>query len=225
MYPTASALFRSLCISIASLSVISCSAPGAPSIRESQGDGNGPIVPGCQNIVLDSRILRYQIGSYMSTWSSAWREGTQSGLQSGLEVKEGDRSRIRFTKKLSSSVTERALGSDGSDLPFLPFCMHIDAPRGKVSKAVVKLLPYLQNPIIRRMEKFGSYETDFFEREHSAAKWRDRYLIDLRSTQTGTDVFVYRDLWISRQGSQFVRAESNGGNEAWVLQQIRASLP
>lgn len=201
-----------------------CSAPGAPHVRTDMNDSEGIIISGCQNVSLKVVVPRYQTGAYMSTWGSAWREGAQSGVQSGLETKDGDRSRVRFTKKVSSSVMNRMLGSDGSDLPFLPFCMHFDAPSERVKKAVAKILPHIQNPLVRGLERFGNFETDFFEREHTAAKWRDRYLVDVRQVKTGSDVYVYRDLWISRQGDPFVRAESNGGNEAWILQNIRLLL-
>lgn len=211
------------CLSLLHI-LVGCAAPGAPQIRSSSEDREGELIPDCQNVSQKVAVVRYQTGSYMSTWGSAWREGAQNGVQSGLEIKEGDRSRMRFTKKVSSSVMGRMLGSDGSDLPFRPFCMHFNASPEMVKKAIAKIMPHLQNPVVRGLEKFGSFETDFYEREHSAAKWRDRYLVDVRQMKAGTAVLVYRDLWISRQGYSFVRAESNGGNEAWILQNVRLLL-
>lgn len=199
-------------------------SPGGPVIRTSGRDGLGPVIPGCANVSPATPPLAYQTQFYLSTWVSAWSEGTQAGLQSGLRIEEGDRSRVRFTKALSSSVLMRSFGFDGSNFPYAQYCMHIPGAYEEVADALARTMPLLGNPVIRDEEVIGVYATGYRDREHTAARWRDRYLVTLRPTDSGVAVFVLRDLWIARQNSSHVRAESNGGNEAWILLRVRSQV-
>ena len=200
------------------------SSPGSPQIRTSTDDGFGTLVENCLNVSPVTRPLRYQTDYYLSTWSSAWSEGTQSGLQSGLKAQENDRSRARFTKELSSTVIARTLGYDGNAPPFPPFCMSYRASAQRVNAALTTILPQLQNSVLRG-QPTGVYKTDYFDREHMAARWKDRYVIHVNQVGSdSTEVAVYRDLWIARQNTSHVRAQSNGGNETWILQSLVRAL-
>jgi hypothetical protein len=152
----------------------------------------------------------------MSTLSSAWLEGAQSGLNSGLTVQPDDRSRVRFAKDVSHAVVMRQLGFDGSYFRYPPFCMLYRAPQKQVIDLLRQQLPSLGYALDAGSET--GFVTKFVDREHPAAKWRDRYIVSAVSTLDGeTSVHVRRELLISRQGKSHVVAESNGSNEAWIL--------
>ncbi len=206
--------------------VTSCaSSPGSPDIGTNGNDGIGYFIDGCQNISPTTPKLHYETNFYLSTWGSAWSEGAQSGLQEGLAIREKDRAKDRFTKRLASTVLARTMGYDGSLPPQALFCMHYEASADRVSSIVEEILPILQNPINKDILEEGVYKTEPYDRKHIAAKWRDQYAIIVEPAgENITEVTVYRDLWISRQGTSHVRATSNGGNEAWILQQISERL-
>jgi len=101
--------------------------------------------------------------------------------------------------------------------------MKYDAPLSEVTEAINSLLPVLDNPVIRGKEEHGLFGTDYYNREHNSAKWRDRYIITLRETTSNQSaVTVFRELHISRGKEAFAIAESDGHNEAWLLTKIAA---
>jgi hypothetical protein len=217
------------CLSMAGIAIfllVSCAtSPGGPIIRTSDADGFGELAAGCQNISPLTPSLYYETDYYLSTWGSAALEGVQSGLQSGLKVDPDDDAKERFTKEFSAVVIARVLGYDGSLPPKDLYCMHYETSPEQLAEFVQDILPILQNEISDGTLQKGVFKTDFYDREHAAAKWRDRYGIHVRPTDDGTaDVTVYRDLWISRLDEPYVRARSNGGNEAWILQSLSYKL-
>lgn len=216
---------RSLLL-IATCFLASCvSSPGSPIIRTNANDGFGYIINGCRNISPNTPRLHYVTDYYLSTWGSAWSEGAQAGIQEGLAIQEKDSSKDKFKKRVAAVVLARTLGYDGSLPPEMLFCMHYKASPEKIYSIVEKILPILQNPVSNDVLEEGVYKTKPFEREHTAAKWRDQYAIIVEPTgKNSTEVSVYRDLWISRQGNPYARATSNGGNEAWILQKISKRL-
>lgn len=201
--------------------LVACSAPGAPKLRTSSDDGQGPLVPNCQNVSLKKRVFEHDTRSYHSTWSSAWLEGTQAGFKEGLNLKEETNKRALYKKDFAYAMMLQLFGIDGRNPPFPPFCMRFDASQAVIHKALSELLPKLGNTLVRDKEEFGLFGTEFIDREHMSAKWRDRYVITVQETTTDQiDVTVFRELLISRQDYPYDRAESNGHNEAWLLQQI-----
>lgn len=223
LWPQFAQRIATICVA---LSLGACaSSPGGPLLRKSPNDGLGPLIPNCQNVAANSPPLKYETSFYLSTWSSAWVEGTQSGVQSAFKVEPEDRSRKRFKNELASTVIARTLGYDGSTPPYPAFCMRFRASEKMVVAALQTVLPHLQNPIIRDQEAIGVFKTDYFDRKHAAAQWRDRYVIHIAEASSNeTVVSVYRDLWISRRDTPHVLAQSNGGNEAWILQSIERRL-
>ncbi len=203
------------------LVLIGCAAPGAPKLRTGMEDGQGPLVPDCQNVSSKTRPFEYDTKSYHSTWSSAWLEGTQAGFKEGLDLEGETNERALYKKEFAYALMLQLFGIDGRNPPFPPFCMRFDASEVEVRKALDDLMPQLGNSLVRDRENFGLYGTEFIDREHLSAKWRDRYVITVRETVSNeTDVTVFRELLISRQGYPHDRARSSGHNEAWLLQQI-----
>jgi hypothetical protein len=198
-----------------------CAAPGAPMLRKSIDDGNGPLIPNCQNVSPSAAVAAYDTAFYHSTWSSAWIEGAQVGLRSGLGVDNEQNEFVRFKKEFAYAIMLQVFGIDGRNYPFPPFCMKYDGPLAKVADAINKIMPILDNPVVRGKEEHGLFGTEFYDREHISAKWRDRYIISLRETETNQSVVtVFRELLISRGKEAFARAESDGHNEAWILTRI-----
>ncbi len=207
---------------LALLALCGCASPGAPILRANSSDGHGPLIPDCLNVSPTTPARPFQTGFYMSTWSSSWIEGVQSGLNSGLRPEPEEKSRVRFAKNLSHTVIMRTLGFDGSNSPYKPFCMTYRRPLQRVLESLRQMLPGLGYSVALAPSNEYGFITEFVDREHPAARWRDRYIVTFLDTLDGeTSVSIYRDLWISRQSETHVRAESNGGNEAWILQEMR----
>jgi len=202
-----------------------CAAPGAPMLRKNIQDGHGPPIPNCQNILPSPKIMFYEAAFYHSTWSSAFVEGAQVGLRTGLEIDNENRKFVRFKKEFAYAIMLQVFGIDGRHYPFPPFCMKYDAPLSKVAKAIDDILPALGNPIVRGNEEHGLFGTEFYDRSHISARWRDRYIINIgETTSNETVVTVFRELLISRGKEGFARAESDGHNEAWILNKVAAAL-
>jgi len=69
--------------------------PGAPLLRVSHDDGEGPLVPNCKNVSKNSMTDHYITHSYLSTWLSAFREGIVQGVAEGADSVDIMRNQIR----------------------------------------------------------------------------------------------------------------------------------
>ncbi len=204
---------------------VACSAPGSPKLQTNRSDGQGPLIPDCKNVSSRTKPFEYDIRSYHSTWSSAWLEGMQAGFKEGLNLSAKASDRTLYKKQFAYNLMLQLFGIDGRNPPFSPFCMRFNASESEVRCALDEIVPLLDNKLVRDKEDFGLYGTEFIDRKGFSAKWRDRYVITVRETISGqTDVTVFRELLISRQGHSYDRAQSNGHNEAWLLQQIAAKV-
>ncbi|MBB4285347.1 hypothetical protein [Roseospira goensis] len=124
--------------------------------------------------------------------------------------------------------SDKIMGRRTNSLPFEPdpFCHGFDADPSAVSRVVESILPLLGNPIVVSDPVNGDFETDFKLRQHKAAQWVDRYIIRVIEREPkGSNVYVMRLLYISRDGKVFNQALSVGHNETWILTQIRDRLP
>lgn len=219
---------RFLFVLLVTIFLASCaSTRGAPEIRKNENDGFGYLIDGCQNVSRNTPPLHYVTDFYLSTKWSSLSEGAQNGLQEGLAIQEEDGAKDRFTKRAAAVVLARTMGFDRSLPPKEIFCMHYDAPLEEVYLTLEGILPILQNPISDGIFEEGAYKTEPYEREQERfkVKWSDQYAIFVESIgENSTEVSVYRDLSISRQGYPYVRSISNGGNEAWILLMILEKL-
>lgn len=198
-----------------------CAAPGAPKFRTDPNDGGGPLVQDCNNIVAPTRLTTYDTAFYHTTWSSVWIEASQSAARQGLTGESNEKKWVQFEKRFAYDVMMSTFGLDGRNYPFLPYCTTFRAANDEVDKALNNILPLLGNKILASDEKAGLYGTEFIEREHPGAKWRDRYIITLQKSTTQLAVVtVFRQVYISRSGDEFEMAMSDGHNETWILAQI-----
>lgn len=161
-------------------------------------------------------VTDYITGSYLSTWGSASMEGAVEGFSEGLRDAAKDSNRQR------SGTTENV-----NLLPFSaePYCRAYFGNRQDISRIVAEILPLLGNKILVSNEEVGVFATDYTERQHLMAGWRDSYEITVSSEgSTRTVVRVLRKLYISRSRGVFNQAISNGHNEAWIMTQIEQRL-
>jgi hypothetical protein len=218
--------------------LLGCAAPGTPMIRTAVQDGEGPLVPGCKNVSSKYRVDNYITDFYLTTSSSATLEGATQGVEEGYrdalagmtpEQKEAwSAAEARIAASLADATTRTV---------FVPeaFCRKFALSSARVASVVGKILPRLGNPITRVNEQRDYFETGFIEREHKAARWRDRYTIWLeRQAQDVTIVHVVRFVFISRQdaaalsvakksgrlSNPFNQGISVGHNEVWLLTRI-----
>ena len=203
------------------LIVNSCAAPGGPSVRVDQNDGKGPLVAGCKNILPPTELTTYDTAFYHTTWGSAWMEGAQSGLRLGLNGEKDEKKWVQFEKKFAYDIMMSTFGLDGRKPPFPPYCTTFRASKDTIDGALKSVMPLLGNHVKSADKRVGLYGTEFIDRSHPGAKWRDRYIITVqRSNSKLSVVTVYRQIFISRGDTEFEMAISDGHNETWILAQI-----
>ena len=218
--------------------LLGCAAPGTPMVRTGVQDGEGAVVPGCKNVSSKYRVDNYITDFYLTTSSSAALEGATQGVEQGY--RDALAGMTREQKEVLSTAEARiaaSLPDATTRTVFVPesFCRKFALSSARVASAVERILPRLGNPITKVNEQRDYFETGFIEREHKAARWRDRYTIWLdRQAQDVTVVHVVRFVFISRQdaaavavakksgrmSNPFNQGISVGHNEAWLLTRI-----
>lgn len=200
-----------------------CAAPGTPKMRTSAADGGGPLIKGCQNVSRAARVEKYQTQFYLSTWASAWLEGANQGFREGLADEGGVGSVIEAVLVPPNLIA----GKTYNMLPSPPdaYCRSYDAEPRAVSRAVASIMPFLENPVTVSDTARGRFETDFKRRQHKAAEWVDRYIVKVLSSGPRTTVvYIFRVLYISRDGRTFNQGLSVGHNETWIFTGISDRL-
>lgn len=184
-----------------------------------------PLIEECMNVSMAKRIRAYESRFHHSTEKSLVPEIIQVASKSEFDHEGETDSTARLRKEFSNALVLQTFGLDGSDDPFEPFCMSYDAPAEVVTMIVKKTLPVLGNKILADREQFGKLYTEILERENINTKWRDAYFIDIEAIDSKTSaVRIYRHLEILRASDKWVYAQSDGHNEAWLLQWIKTSL-
>jgi len=202
------------------LALTSCAQRG-PSIRSVASPLQGDLIPGCKNLKDDAQIETLHLGSYRTTWMSALIEGATAGVDEGLARPGGsvaDAMRSTTSKPTDSRNTDML---DNLFAKARSFCRAYSADFLDVSRAVDEVMPYLQNRIEIADVESGIYLTENIDREHSGAKWKDSYairVIELGEGRTGVE--VTRFVYISRMGSPYYGAISDGNNEGWILTRV-----
>lgn len=175
-------------------------------------------IPDCQNVSTELVIWAYEPEFHHSTRGSLAIELTQSAGKAELRPDD------RYEREYAYQLVLQALGLDGRTRPFEPFCMAYMASVKEVTSAVNSVLPFSDSNIDRRNERAGVISTTLSIREHSSAKWREQYSVMITPLEGGmTGVQIYRTLEMLRAGS-YVRAKSDGHNEAWMLQKVARTL-
>lgn len=192
-----------------------CAAPGAPLLRTTNQDADGPLVPGCKNVSSKAVVDRYITESYLTTWGSAWVEGATQGFFEGIDEIELKKNP---TKRPSEKLNNLPLDSQS-------FCRTYQHSTLSVSRAVAKVLPLLGNKVAASNIEFGFFRTKDIERQHKAARWRDRYDIQVTKFDSHwTSLSIKRVIYISRDGTTFNEAISVGYNEAWIMKKVNEIL-
>lgn len=201
--------------------VMGCSI-GAPQLRTSATDGQGVLVTGCKNVSSSHKIGRLINENYLSTWGSASKEGTVAGLDETEEVEiipglqnwvhENTWGEISLER-----LKNLSLGSESN-----VYCRTYDAKKEKVFQAVKTVFrDYVSNRIVSSNVAQGTLVTDWYDRTHAVARWKDAYKVSVLSQYETTVVRVFRALYIQRifpeTDKAYRLATSVGHNEAWIL--------
>lgn len=225
--------------------IAGCAAPGAPIIREGEAGGNGSLVQGCQNVSLENRRFalpnEFITSSYLTTWSSAIKEGALEGYQEAAEkARASGNTKSQLLIEQIDLLTSRSVAqmqlaeSPASSWPETvntlaekpqPFCKIFFADQATVFNLVETIFSQLDYPIEYSDDRLGHLETEFVERRHAAARWRDRYVIHVVKTAANHSVLIVRrPVFIDRSGEMFNEAISVGHNEAWIIKQVSRVL-
>lgn len=209
---------------------------GAPLIRTTADDGEGRLVPDCENISRADITSSFITNSYLTTWGSVWREGAAEGVYQGS--KESFKNlRYDSNSPIIQSYVNAMLPSSTT------FCKvyHSDLP--SIFQLIPDLLPALGYELDYVSEVGGIVTTKYVYRAHddvtwkcsectqhrvilrSSARWKDRYVIKIGlAGESKAFVKVFRDVYISRRDkkewSNYLRATSVGHNEAVILNRI-----
>ncbi len=219
------------------VALIGCAAPGTPLIRTTQHDGEGPLIAGCKNVSNKAWVEIFKKDSYLTTWGSAWKEGAIEGIQMvadedkmspggnlvgklvdiGLDKEE---MRARLQSSPESTWVEKINRYPSKNIPF---CRKYSAKSSTIFSIAADVLSTLDYQITRTDESLGILETEFVERRHPAARWRDRYVIYIDPNPDEVDhsiVRIFRTIYIDRSGNTFNEADSVGYNETWIMTRI-----
>lgn len=184
-------------------------APGTPALRTTADRASDPMIPGCQNLEPQARTDTYITNFYLTTWSSALAEGAMQGLTDGPAG-------LALRPTAPVGVTVNRLPS-----PTEPFCRSYSATPRQASAAVAAVMLSLGGRVVRSDINNGLFETEFVQRQHAMARWRDNYVVRVSPFGTGAAVRVLRTVFISRDGGRtYNQGVSVGNNEAYILTQV-----
>jgi len=202
--------------------VSACSATSGVIIQKATYDGALPLLSRCQNISPQSNVESFIINSYLTTWTSSLLEGAGAGLLEGT-ADRGPVGDIIHNRTIVEKEGGRSLKSQ--EFSKRTYCRRIDAEYAEVTNFVEGLLPRLGYEIEYGDAEGGEYLTKFVTRSQSYAKWQDRFEIELNEPEGGgVGVRVIRDVFVSRQGSEYFQGTSSGHNEAWILSEIERAF-
>lgn len=235
-----------LSFTIFTINIVGCGTSGALRLRINKSDGQGPLIPKCQNVSSSTRVDNYITEFYLSTWGSAFLEGASEGVWEGLGKEMPNRVKNRDDlikylikqgilqenyslkgNKFSIDDGQMSLPVNFDSLIFSspPYCRAYEASALDVSHLISSIITTLGNDILLSDIDSGLFITGFFDRQHKAARWKDRYIITVENeSPTRSVVKILRELYISRKNGPFNKAISVGHNEAWIMTQISKGI-
>jgi hypothetical protein len=209
-----------------------------------QADGED--IPNCQNVSASKRVDKYITDYYLTTWGSASVEGATEGYKQEEPNMMASLASLASGNNTPSDHAvpkyRHGVTSNKAPLTTTPFCRKYSANFAHVADAVSKVLPQLGNKILLSNKSKGQFETDYMTRSHgqwhlsAEAKrkpkslvaspiWKDKYTILVSpQSQTVTELWVLRSVYINRSGEAFNQGVSVGHNEAWIMSKVAESL-
>lgn len=202
---------------------------GAPQLRTSASDGQGPLVTGCKNVSSSNDKGRLINDFYLSSGLSAFKEGAVAGLDEAQEVKDVPPMQDWIDENTWNSNSLERLKNLNLGFESNVYCRTYDATREQVFKVVETVVRgYFSDNVHWSNRAQGTLVTEWYDRGHGAAKWKDAYKITISSDSKTGIVRVFRDLYIQRlfpeTDKAYRRATSVGHNEAWILGAIAEQL-
>lgn len=225
--------------------IAGCAAPGTPVIRHNGLDGEGPVVAGCQNIQLERPAFalpdEFITTAYLTTWSSALKEGAEEGYSDAYDhnrqKNQGDNYQLitlidSVADKPSThkEMVDRETSSWPEKVNPLtneqePFCRIFSANYSNIFALVENIFEDLDYQVTISNGTLGFIETDYTERHHASARWRDKYkIIVVEISQNQSVLLVYRSVFVSRSDDVFNEGISVGHNEAWIIREVDRGL-
>ncbi|NDP47493.1 MAG: hypothetical protein GZ085_03710 [Sulfuriferula multivorans] len=214
-----------------------CAAPGTPMLRTSEGDGESKLIAGCNNVSANARVEKYINTSYLTTWGSALKEGASEGFTEQVEaagstmggqvlrqlIENHSNAQDEVPSLLTPQKSAQYKKYNNLFSRTEPFCRYYSENYKTVAKATATVVKSLEHRPVLIDESLGVFETDFVDQAHSAARWRDRYVILLdKAERKKTVIKVFRIIYVSRSksGNSFNLASSVGHNETWIMTRI-----
>lgn len=168
-----------------------------------------------------SLILNY----YLTTSASSLAEGAAAGYYTSAYSRPPERTPHSFRVGNARLVSTQNVPTR--------FCALFPRDRQEVSRGVREALGNLQGAGYRLSEISGGFQTTWRSGEHAAARWLDRYIVDVRAAGAGQAVVVVRrEVYIQRReawnriegGNFYFRGKSSGMNEWWLVGEIARRL-
>lgn len=205
------------------LCMTSCVQLG-PDLRSSEADLQGALVAGCKNVKAGAVLGGYDTGFYRTTWGSAWKEGASAGLAEGLSSNE-----TRVTAAVRAALL-KPVGNEervfvGAFSGPQPYCRVYQSSRKAVADSVANMVRSLGHDMVVSDARKGIFRLGLVERSHRAAKWKEGYIMTVTEERTNRVVLrILRNVYISRAGDDYFQGDSDGHNEAWIMQEVANSV-
>lgn len=215
---------------VASLSLTACGSV----LTQYQGEvpaAARAAFPSCRFIDASRTPRHFITEAYMTDAGSALAEGATAGAFEGFSSASDLADPMR-------SLTPRSFHVGSSRLvetPNIsaPVCAILPGSVGASRRAASAIMSELASAGYRTSAYGDGLQTDWRRREHRAARWLDRITFSFRALgQAGTVVSIQRDVYIQRReswnqvgdGTLYFEGSSDGGNEAFLLGEIRRRL-
>ena len=201
-------MIRNLMWPLILLGLASCSTQP---LTVTKNTSERPLVHDCKNVNPNQKIAKFDRDFYHTTWGSVWSAA------------------LRY-----KTIDKNPVGAGTTILTHMPadktYCMYFPESKQLVVNTVYDSLDQLGLDFQLSSPTSGELVTETFQNGHgNFAKWRETYYLHIsENIEGGTDLRVFRDIWIARKDggnwSRFIRETSDGQNEAWIVLRVNERL-
>lgn len=210
--------------SFVTVMLLGCST-GVPTSSENVPANLQQQFPECVFVETAGAPVAPILGAYLTTMGSSLAEGAAAGYYTSAYTRPPDRPPHSFRVGNASLVRTQNIPTS--------FCALFAREPQAVSRSVGQALRTMQPAGYGISEAAGGFRTTWRSGEHAAARWLDRYLVDVRAAGAGqTVVVIRREVYIQRRearnriegGNFYFRGQSSGTNEWWLAGEIARRL-
>ncbi|MFN7054178.1 hypothetical protein [Hyphomonas sp.] len=210
---------------MAAVCLLSACATRTGPLRISDEDGHGPVIEGCRNLSPDLQPRELRNWHYETIFlRSAINEGAAAGLQEGIEESAPalmlGLHMVQRPNFVGDHVLRRSLNAQ------VPYCRTYRAEAQDVAAVIPQVVEELETQVEFAADGGDLFVTAYTLRDNILKdRWRDRYFIEVTPHDAGfTSVTIRREIFISRQQSDFFEGQTNGRNEIWIAARIAQLL-